>query len=64
MAPASSPDRLYLDDLAVGDTYTSATHRLDLDQVRRFATEFDPQPFHLDETAARDSLFQGLAASG
>ncbi|KAJ8137840.1 hypothetical protein OY671_008947, partial [Metschnikowia pulcherrima] len=64
MAPASSPDRSYSDDLAVGDTYTSATHRLDLDQVRRFATEFDPQPFHSDETAARDSSFQGSAASG
>ncbi|MGE8612323.1 MAG: MaoC family dehydratase [Achromobacter veterisilvae] len=56
--------KLFLDDLAVGDTFTSATHPLDADQVRRFAAEFDPQPFHLDEAAARASLFQGLAASG
>ncbi|CAB3643095.1 MaoC family dehydratase [Achromobacter pestifer] len=57
-------EKLFLDDLAVGDTFTSAAHQLDVDQVRRFAAEFDPQPFHLDETAARASLFQGLAASG
>ncbi|MBB1628659.1 MaoC family dehydratase [Achromobacter sp. UMC71] len=64
MTTSPAPRKLYLEDLAVGDTFTSATHRLDLEQVRRFASEFDPQPFHLDETAARNSLFQGLAASG
>lgn len=64
MATPGNPTALYLDDLSVGDTFTSATHQLDVDQVRRFASEFDPQPFHLDEDAARDSLFQGLAASG
>src|SRR5215207_2756967 len=56
--------RLYLDDLYVGQTFTSAPHRIDARQIKRFAAEFDPQPFHLDEAAAKDSLFKGLAASG
>ena len=55
---------LYLDDLEVGQRFTSGTHALDLDQIRAFARQFDPQPFHLDEEAAKRSLFQGLAASG
>ena len=33
-------------------------------KIRRFASEFDPQPFHLDDKAARDTIFRGLAASG
>ncbi len=33
-------------------------------KIKDFATEFDPQPFHLDEIAARASIFKGLAASG
>jgi acyl dehydratase len=57
-------DRLYLEDLYVGQRFTSAPHRLDADQIKRFAAEYDPQPFHLDEQAAEASLFGGLAASG
>ena len=57
-------DRLYLDDLYVGQTFASAPHRIDAEQIKRFAAEYDPQPFHLDEAAAKDSLFKGLAASG
>jgi acyl dehydratase len=56
--------RLYLDDLHVGQRFQSTPHRVDADQIKRFAAEFDPQPFHLDETAAEKSLFKGLAASG
>ena len=56
--------RLYLDDLYVGQRFTSAPHRVDAEQIKAFAREFDPQPFHLDEAAAEDSLFKGLAASG
>jgi len=37
---------------------------LDAKQIKRFAAEFDPQPFHLDDAAAAASLFDGLAASG
>jgi acyl dehydratase len=55
---------LFFDDLAVGDTFTSATHTLTVDDIKRFAAEFDPQPFHLDEAAARQTMFGGLAASG
>ena len=57
-------NRLYLDDLHVGQTFQSAPHLVDTAQIKRFAAEFDPQPFHLDEAAAERSLFKGLAASG
>jgi len=57
-------DVLYLDDLQVGDTFTTASHALDVDQVTAFASQFDPQPFHLDDAQARQSIFGGLAASG
>src|SRR5271156_6261756 len=55
---------LYLEDLTVGQRYSTGHYALDADQIRAFAAQFDPQPFHLDEAAARDSLFGGLAASG
>jgi acyl dehydratase len=56
--------RLYLEDLTVGRRFTSASRRLERDEIVAFARQFDPQPFHLDEAAARDTLFGGLAASG
>jgi acyl dehydratase len=59
-----SDTRLYLDDLAVGQRFTSGTHAIDEAQIKAFARQFDPQPFHLDEVAARDTMFAGLAASG
>jgi acyl dehydratase len=55
---------LYLEDLSVGQRFESRPHRLDAEQIKTFAAEFDPQPFHLDEKAAAESLFGGLAASG
>src|SRR6476646_3807118 len=58
------PEALYLEDLYVGQRFTSAPHHLDAEQIKRFAAEYDPQPFHLDEEAAKASLFGGLAASG
>ena len=54
----------YLEDYAVGQTFGSGKLRVDEDQIKRFAAEFDPQPFHLEERAARESIFRGLAASG
>ena len=54
----------YLEDFAVGQIYGSDRVRIDGDRIKSFAAEFDPQPFHLDEHAARDSIFRGLAASG
>jgi acyl dehydratase len=55
---------LYLDDLQVGRRFTSGTYVIEEAQIKAFAAEFDPQPFHLDESAAQASLFKGLAASG
>ena len=55
---------LYLDDMAVGLRFTSGTYLITKERIKAFAAEFDPQPFHLDESAARNSIFRGLAASG
>jgi acyl dehydratase len=59
-----SVNLLYLDDLQVGAKYLSKTHLIDEQQIKTFARQFDPQPFHLDDEAARSTLFGGLAASG
>ena len=55
---------LYLEDLAVGQKFSSGRVRVEAEAIKAFAAEFDPQPFHLDEEAAKATLFQGLAASG
>ena len=55
---------VYLDDLRVGQRFVSGTHQVDAAQIKAFAAQFDPQPFHLDEAAADQSVFAGLAASG
>lgn len=56
---------LYLDDLVPGQRFAGhARIRIGVDQVKAFAAEFDPQPFHLDDKAASASMFRGLAASG
>jgi len=57
-------DPLYLEDLTVGQRFTSGTYVMDAVRIKEFAAEFDPQPFHLDEDAAQASVFNGLAASG
>ena len=44
--------------------FVSTTHVLDADRIKTFAQQFDPQPFHLDEKAAENTYFGGLAASG
>src|SRR5712671_102909 len=54
----------YLEDVAVGQTFSSPRLRIDAEQITSFTAAFDPQPFHLDEAAARDMFFRGLAASG
>lgn len=55
---------MYLDDLFVGQRFTSDRYRMEEADIVRFASTFDPQPFHLDRRAAESSLFKGLAASG
>jgi acyl dehydratase len=55
---------LYLEDFAAGQKYASGKLVVDAPAIKAFAAAFDPQPFHLDEHAARASFFEGLAASG
>ncbi|MBK3732854.1 dehydratase [Azospirillum brasilense] len=54
----------YLDDLTPGDRFTGGPATVTEEDIVAFARQFDPQPFHLDPEAARDSVFGGLAASG
>jgi len=54
----------YLEDFEAGQKFTSGRLRVDPARIKAFAAEFDPQPFHLDDAAARGSIFGGLAASG
>jgi len=54
----------YWEDIAVGHVRETGRHVMDKDEVIEFATAFDPQPFHIDEEAARSSIYGGLIASG
>lgn len=54
----------YLEDLTPGRKFGSGRLRVEAERIKSFAKEFDPQPFHLDDAAAHDTLFRGLAASG
>lgn len=54
----------YLEDFTVGETFRSKSLIIDSRQIKAFAAEFDPQPQHLDETAAAAGFFGGLVASG
>jgi len=58
------PTERYLEDFAVGQAFRSDSVTLDAGQIKDFAGQFDPQPQHLDETAAAISFFGGLVASG
>jgi acyl dehydratase len=55
---------MWLEDFAPGQKFVSGALRVEADAIKVFAAQFDPQPFHLDEDAARGSFFGGLAASG
>ena len=55
---------MYLEDLRVGQQFTSGTYLMEESAIKAFAAAFDPQPFHLDEAAGRATIFGGLAASG
>lgn len=54
----------YLEDFAVGQKYGTASLRVEPADIKSFASQFDPQVFHLDEEAAKKTFFGGLAASG
>ena len=55
---------LHLEDLHVGQTFVTGSVTVTAEAIKAFARDYDPQPFHLDEEAAKASLFGGLAASG
>lgn len=55
---------LTLDDLSIGQKFQSGEYTLSAKQIIEFAKEYDPQPFHTDEELAKDTFFEGLAASG
>jgi acyl dehydratase len=62
-----SPDvkpELFFEDFAVGQRFRSGTVTVTAEAIKAFAREFDPQPFHTDEEAAKASFFGGLVASG
>jgi acyl dehydratase len=60
----AAQNRLFLEDLQVGQRFSSGSHTIDEAQIKAYALQFDPQPFHLDHEAAKSTLFGGLAASG
>jgi acyl dehydratase len=55
---------LYFEDISVGARFTGGARRVTAEEIKSFAREYDPQPFHTDEAAAKDTFFEGLAASG
>jgi acyl dehydratase len=63
-AQTDADARLHLEDFAVGQIFRSARLRVEEAEIKAFAAQFDPQPFHLDAVAAKATMFGGLAASG
>lgn len=55
---------MMFEDVAVGDAADLGSHLFTAEEIKRFADRYDPQPFHIDEAAARQSHFGGLVASG
>jgi len=55
---------LYLEDLSVGMKFKAGPVQISEADIIAFAKEFDPQPFHMDPEAAKNTIFKGLAASG
>ena len=56
--------KVYLDDLSLGPLGEYGSHTITEDEIIAFAREYDPQPFHLDDAAAKRSIYGGLIASG
>lgn len=55
---------IYWEDLQPGSVRELGTTSVTADEIKAFATQYDPQPFHVDEEAAKHSMFGGLVASG
>jgi acyl dehydratase len=59
------PNELYFEDLHPGMKFNSnRSYEVTAEEIKEFAARYDPQPFHMDEAAATDTFFKGLAASG
>jgi len=59
------PQELYFEDFYVGQKFDSiGSYKVTAAEIKEFGQKYDPQPFHLDETAGEGSFFKGLAASG
>jgi acyl dehydratase len=64
-SPTDTPrEKIYYEDLVIGRVYRGGTVNVTAEEIVAFATRYDPQPFHLDPTAAQQSVFGGLVASG
>ena len=57
-------DILYFEDVVIGAKLTSGTYKISKDEAVAFAGQWDPQPYHTNEEAARSSIYGGLTASG
>ncbi|HYB43645.1 MAG TPA: MaoC family dehydratase [Candidatus Methylomirabilis sp.] len=57
-------DLVYFEDVAVGEVHRFGRYPVTAEEVVEYARQFDPQPFHVDDEAARQSMFGGLIASG
>ena len=62
--PTGKTPGLTLEDFTIGDRFPGGALAVTAETIKAFAREFDPQPFHTDEDAARATFFGGLAASG
>jgi acyl dehydratase len=60
----SMADLLHYEDFAEGESRDFGRYEVTADEIKAFARDFDPQPFHLDEEAGRNSILGGLCASG
>jgi acyl dehydratase len=64
MTEIDRKDGLFLEDLHVGQRFVSGSYEMSAEEIMAFARQYDPQPFHTDPEAAKDTMFGGLAASG
>jgi len=63
-ATTTANNLLYFEDIHIGQQFITDGYSVDAEHIKNFAKQFDPQPFHLDEQLARQTIFKGLVASG
>ena len=57
-------DKAYFEDFEVGETFEYGAEAVSREEIIDFGTQYDPEPYHVDEEKAKDSIFGGLIASG